>query len=220
MSCKCANWFLAVVISWLPMGEQIVGTTKTSISLDDSLLMFPTLTSLFHTLLVGWWRHFRRFLSTVTLCQWMVRITGRVRVVWYSSSGSPNQKSLSLSSQLRRSPFYLWLGLGLFAAKLSLATPRVKCLRSRGMLAICGISAVYIGLAISHCFCCWRLHFAQADVMSSRALETTDFRSAISCEVAFPKTNKTSTLFLKALLSRHFVFVLYYVLECVTCIVV
>ena len=53
MSCKCANRFLAVLISWLPMGEQIVGTTKTSVSLDDSLFMFPTLTLTFsHS--VGW----------------------------------------------------------------------------------------------------------------------------------------------------------------------
>ena len=41
------------------MGEQIVGTTKTSISLDDSLFMFPMVTLTFsHSVDFV---HFRRF---------------------------------------------------------------------------------------------------------------------------------------------------------------
>ena len=93
------------------------------------------------------------------LCQWMVRITGPARVAWCSSSGSLNQKSLSLLSQLRRPHSYLWLRLGLFLQQNWVLRPHVKsaCLRW-GMLAICGISAACIGLA---CFCYWRLHFTQ-----------------------------------------------------------
>ena len=63
MSCKCANWLLPVFISWLPMGEQIVDTTLQSL-LMTACLCFPRLLSLVHTLLVGWWHHFRRFLYT------------------------------------------------------------------------------------------------------------------------------------------------------------
>lgn len=111
MSCKCANWFLVVLICWHD---------------KDSNLSWWQL-SLFHIMLVGWWPHFRRFLSTETLCQRMVKLTA-----WCSSSCSLNQKSFSLSSQLSRLHPYLWLGLGLLAAKLNLATPCETCLLAQG----------------------------------------------------------------------------------------
>ena len=60
--------------------EQIVGTTKTSISLDDSLLMFPTLTLTFsHS--VGWLvTSFPNVFIKSDSLPGMVKLSGRVRV--------------------------------------------------------------------------------------------------------------------------------------------
>ena len=102
------------------MGEQIVGTTKTSISLDDSLIMFPTLIFTFsHS--VGW---LVTSFPNVFIKSDSLPVDGEIN--WSRAcSGSLNRKSLSL-----------------FVAKLNLATPRETCLLAQGgILAICGIFA-------------------------------------------------------------------------------